>query len=85
MQLPFRSLQFNVKKCHLIDMVSIRKTVEEIFAFAAVAQLGGRPRAPPPLAPQRGGGGRTPRMKRKNGECQYQRIKKTNIVIVDFF
>jgi len=25
-----------------------------------VAQLEGRPRAPPPLAPQRRGGGRTP-------------------------
>ena len=74
-----RSLQFNVKKCHLIDMVSIRKTVEQIFAFAAVAQLGGLPRAPrlPPPPPGR--------MKRKNGKCQNQRIKKTNIVIVDFF
>ena len=68
-------------------MVSIRKTVEQIFAFAAVAQLGGRPRAPPPLAPQRRGGAHPPpcRMNRKNGEFQYQRIKKTNIVIVDFF
>jgi hypothetical protein len=66
MQLPFRSLQFNVKKCHLIDMVSIRKTVEQIFAFAAVAQLGGRPRAPTPLAPKRRGGAHPPpcRMKR---------------------
>ena len=73
-----RSLQFNVKKCHLLDMVSIRKTVEQIFAFAAVAQLGGLPRAPR-LTPPPG------RMKRKNGKCQYQRIKKTNIVIVDFF
>ena len=46
-------------------MVSIRKTVEEIFAFAAVAQLGGRPRAPPPLAPQRRGGGAHPQNEKK--------------------
>ena len=33
-----RSLQFNVKKCHLIDMVSIRKTVEQINSFIFATQ-----------------------------------------------
>jgi len=43
---------------------------------------GGRPGARPPLGPERGGRPLC-KMKRKNGEHQYHRNKKTNRVIVE--
>ena len=48
--------------------------------IARGATRGGRPGARPLLAPERGVGGR---MKRKTGEYQYHRNKKTNRVIVE--
>jgi len=41
------------------------------------------PGARPPLAPERGGRAPPCRMKRKNGENQYHRNKKTNRVFVE--